>query len=488
MLQVIKCPSCAAPLECDGDPIEKCDFCGSRIAVNQNNLFSENSFGFDGLLKNAHKLKEILRLARGGNKIEAIKIYRETFGTSLAEAKNAVDKLESGQSISFQNIQFQTGNSSQLNKIANLARNGNKIEAIKLYRETFEGVSLLEAKNAVERLERGQSINFQTFEPIKVNTEAAKTALKAVGIFSGSMILISGIITVLVIAVVGIVLWMTLSKIEKTTQITSSSPSTSKLIESTQSSFAHEVLRFGGEGTGAGKFTDNRVIAVDGEGKIYSADYQGGRVQVFEKDGKFLTQWFVKERDSVIYSLAASRKGTVFVTQPSGKIMAYEGSSGKLLNEAKLDISSALSTTLDGKVVAANRTDILVIDETLKPVSTYKNAAQNAGIQGGFNYLATNGLGEIFAINRFGKDVVKFSAEGKFLDRFKVKPISVRDFAIDPKGRIFIADSNEIFVYQPDGTLVDSFKPNQCFAITFNDEGELITASRPFVVKYTVNQ
>ena len=145
-----------------------------------------------------------------------------------------------------------------------------------------------------------------------------------------------------------------------------------KQIGSEEPSFAKEILRFGGEGNGAGKFTDNRVIAVDGEGKIYSADYEGGRIQIFDKDGKFLTQWFVEKKESPIYSLAANRKGTVFVTQPSGKIMAFEGSSGKLLNEAKLDITSALTTTLDGKIVAANRTDILVIDESLKPIATYK--------------------------------------------------------------------------------------------------------------------
>ncbi|NJM53963.1 MAG: hypothetical protein HC846_11600 [Blastocatellia bacterium] len=101
MLQVIKCPSCAAPLECDGDAFEKCDFCGSQVAVNQNNVFSENSFGFEGLLRNAHQLKEILRLARNGNKIEAIRRYRETFGVGLKEAKDAVERLERGESVSF---------------------------------------------------------------------------------------------------------------------------------------------------------------------------------------------------------------------------------------------------------------------------------------------------------------------------------------------------------------------------------------------------
>ena len=430
MLQVIKCPSCAAPLECDGDAFEKCDFCGSQVAVNQNNVFSENSAGFDGLLKNAHKLKEILRLARGGNKIEAIKMYRETFGVGLKEAKDAVDRLESGQSVSFQNVQFVSP------------------------------------------------------QAIKINTEAV---VKGVKIFGGAMaiFIILGILVAL--AGVGVAIYSVYKSVNRVTNNISSS-STPKTSENTKPTFAREILRIGGEGNGAGKFTDNRVIAVDGEGKIYSADYEGGRVQVFEKDGKFLTQWFVKDKEAIIYSLAANRKGTVFVTQPSGKITAYEGASGNLLKEAKHDLTSALYPTLDGKIIAANRTDILLIDENLNTVSTFKNAAQSAGVKDGFNYLAVNGLGEIFATGDKGKDLVKFSADGKFVDRFKIKPTSIKDLAIDPKGRIFIAETNEIFVYQPDGNLIDSFKTNQCFAISFNDEGELLTTSRPFIVKYAVNQ
>lgn len=426
MLQVIKCPSCAAPLECDGDAFEKCEFCGSQIAVSQNNVFNQNSFGFDGLLQNAHKLKAILHLARNGNKIEAIKRYRETFGVGLKEAKDAVERLESGQSVSFQNVQFVSP------------------------------------------------------QPIKINTEAV---VKTAKVFGGVTAVMIVLLIIGIIASIGFAVWMSLRTINRSGVILPS-----KITESAKSSFAREILRFGGEGNGAGKFTDNRTVAIDGEGKIYSADYLGGRVQVFDKDGKFLTQWFVKDKEAVILSLTANRKGNVFVTQPGGKLTAYEGASGNILKEAKLDLTSALYPTADGKIIAANRNDILLIDENLNIVSTFKNAAQSAGIQNGFNYLAVNGLGEIFAVSRDGKDVAKFSAAGKFADRFKIKLTRIEDMAIDPKGRIFITDMNDIFVYQPDGALVDSFKANQCFALIFNDQGELLTATRPFVVKYSVNQ
>lgn len=431
MLQVIKCPSCAAPLECDGDAFEKCDFCGSQVAVNQNNVFTQNSFGFDGLLQQAHKLKDILRLARSGRKIDAIKLYRETFGVGLKEAKDAVERLENGQSVNFQKVQFYTP------------------------------------------------------PAINVNPEAVKTTVK---IFGGAMTLVFAIGILGALLGVGVAIfavYVSFKQSPPNNYPTSASPSQPTVINS---SFAKEILRFGGDGNGAGKFTDNRTVAIDGEGRIYSEDYQGGRVQVFDKDGKFLNQWFVKDKEAVLLSLTANRKGTVFITQPGGKITAYEGTIGNILKDTKLNITSALYPTSDGKIIAASRNDILLIDENLNVVSTFKNASVSAGIKNGFNYLATNGLGEIFATTDDGKDLAKFSADGKFVDRFKIKPPGIKDMAIDPKGRIFFTDGSSIYVYQADGTLVNSFSASQCFSLIFNDQGELLTATRPFVVKYSVNQ
>ena len=75
MLKIIKCPSCAAPLECDGDAFEKCLFCGSQVAVRPDSVFSENTAGFSGMLKNAVQLKEILRLVRSATKLKPLNFF-----------------------------------------------------------------------------------------------------------------------------------------------------------------------------------------------------------------------------------------------------------------------------------------------------------------------------------------------------------------------------------------------------------------------------
>lgn len=182
MIQVIKCPSCAAPLEIDGNRIERCSFCGSRLAVSPNNVVSPGSFEFDGLLSQAQKLKEILHLARSDRKIEAIKIYRETFGSGLAEAKDAVENLIAGNRVDFTDFQIfsvnsplnQTGKTiAQSPKIAEIRqelRLSHKLNAIKIYRETFGG-GLKEAKDAVESLERGENPQIQVNKFLQFNTQ-----------------------------------------------------------------------------------------------------------------------------------------------------------------------------------------------------------------------------------------------------------------------------------------------------------------------------
>ena len=47
---------------------------------------------------------------------------------------------------------------------------------------------------------------------------------------------------------------------------------------------------------------------------------------------------------------------------------------------------------------------------------------------------------------------------------------------------------SQVLIYQANGDLIDSFQTTQSFSLAFNEQGELLTASRPFVVKYEVNQ
>ncbi len=198
MIQVFKCPSCGASLSYEGGsaPTITCQFCGSTVAVPEelrakpepaSSPETAPAPGLDlgGALSGLplDKLAELKQMARSGPKIEAIKLYRELFPqTGLAEAKEAVEKLEAGQPLVFTSTTVEplgvaeASQSDRLARVLELARTGQKIEAIKLFRE-ITGMGLKESKDAVEAMEAGQSVAVSQF-PIQSPGASADKATR----------------------------------------------------------------------------------------------------------------------------------------------------------------------------------------------------------------------------------------------------------------------------------------------------------------------
>jgi ribosomal protein L7/L12 len=102
---------------------------------------------------------EMRRLIAGDKKIEAIKVVREATGLGLKEAKDLVEAAERGEPIFPPVVEQPTVERPLLppdwpEQVLELLRQGNKLEAIKLYRQET-GVGLKEAKDAVEEMEKG---------------------------------------------------------------------------------------------------------------------------------------------------------------------------------------------------------------------------------------------------------------------------------------------------------------------------------------------
>jgi DNA-binding beta-propeller fold protein YncE len=264
--------------------------------------------------------------------------------------------------------------------------------------------------------------------------------------------------------------------------------------------FASIALKFGSEGIGAGSFTDARHIAVDAEGHIYVGDYTGGRVQVFDAAGKFITQWMVDAK-MPLRGLAADRRGTVYVVQ-SGKIRRYEGASGKLLGDVAYNEGNAFDDVVvaaDGGLVATfhhHRDDIVRFDATGRAVKVIRAAISSQSDRSELDMsVAVDGLGNIYALGSFNDAVFKFTPDGRFMTRFGSDGDQPGQFraphaiAVDNQGRVYVSDSKGIQVFDADGRYLDVFKPVPvAFGLVFNDRNELFVAARTQVVKLTLNK
>ena len=266
----------------------------------------------------------------------------------------------------------------------------------------------------------------------------------------------------------------------------------------TRNSFANVLLEFGSEGIGPGMFNDARSIAVDGEGRIYVGEYTGGRIQVFDSAGKFVTQWSIGDRKTLLRGLAADRKGNVYVAE-GGRIDRYRGDTGEKLGTLGYERNGFddVSVGADGGLVTSwqsNRDDIVVFDANGKHVRTISEAISGASGDSELAMrVAVDGAGNIYALGRFNDGVFKFGRDGKFMNRFGSggdQPGQFRapySIAVDGYGRIYVGDIKGIQVFDANGrylTLLDS--KGMAFGMVFNDKNELFVVARNHVIKFAV--
>jgi outer membrane protein assembly factor BamB len=98
MLETFNCPSCHAALDAPDPPRPsvKCPYCGTTVIVPEELLPEEQPPhpGHQHGRQRDSMTAEIDLLVRQGNKIEAVKLFREAFGVGLREAKEAVEAME----------------------------------------------------------------------------------------------------------------------------------------------------------------------------------------------------------------------------------------------------------------------------------------------------------------------------------------------------------------------------------------------------------
>ena len=303
---------------------------------------------------------------------------------------------------------------------------------------------------------------------------------------------------VIVLAAVGILtpVFYSASRTDKEVK-TPVRPTTPTKKES-KNSYATVLLDFGREGIGPGMFSDARSIAVDGTGRIYVGEYTGGRIQVFDAAGKFVTQWSIGDRKTILRGLAADRKGTVFAVH-GGHIERYQGESGEKFGPVEYEASNFddVTTTVDGGLVTAahgHRDDIVTFDSKGKVALTVPAAISSASGDSELSMrVAVDGSGYIYALGRFNDAVFKFGRDGKFVTRFGGEGDQPGQFrsaysiAVDGYGRVYVGDIKGIQIFDANGRYLARLElKGMAFGMVFNDKNELFVVARDHVVKFAV--
>ncbi len=471
MPQNFNCPNCGAPLDYSGGsaPTIRCPFCNNSVIVPEE--LRDHSSGMDGsVMLQPGKLRDIAELVRAGDKIEAIRLYRAAFNVGLQDAKDAVEALAAGKPVQISSV-------------------------------TFDSSSAADLKSSVES--------------VIVQEQNRSVRQSKASAFVGIAIVVCIILAIALVSLAD----RGLSQIAQVAPPSPTSPPTRTPIPSATPlptptpGFASVVLRFGDKGTGAGLFTDARSIALDAAGNIYVGDYTGGRVQVFDSTGKYITQWKVGNSKTIVRALAADRKGTVYVVA-DGEIMRVEGATGKSLGSLQYPDGNrfdSIALTADGGLLAmwyeaqfgfitsvqGHRDDLVRFDANGKVTQVMRGIISNqTGDPELETQLAVDGLGTIYALGgSFEHGVFKFTLEGKFVNKFGSQGNEPGQFsfsraiAVDNQSRVYVSDNPGIEVFDSNGRYLSTFKSDVSpSAMMFNDQNELFGVDRTQVVKFVLNQ
>ncbi len=424
-----------------------------------------------------------------------------------------------------------SGQEQVLAEVVQLVKNGRKIEAIKRFRETFN-VGLKEAKDVVEAIERHEDIHlggtsFHT-ESVAISTYTSTPSVQTSSGRGGCVVLLIALILIFIGAGAFFLInpaSQTDSIIEQITTLTESQVETTNREDDTfvvittieailpgqtqdgfneiseGPAFAEVILQFGGEeGIGPGFFDDTRRLAVDGEGNIYTGDYSGGRIQVFDAEGNFLATWNAG-KDLYMTGMTVDRSGTAYVINVD-TVEKYNGMSGEFLGT--LDLPGGQRTYFQTAATGPDGNVYLVADDRLVRLDNsgsivldiadpFANIPDFATTQ---NDAAIDGAGNIYVLG--SETIYKLNAQGQFIDQIGSKGeaedqffTSPRSIAVDGKGRIFVDDFWGIKVFEGNGRYLATIdSPGVSFDMVITDENDLLVMDRNSnkVRKYRLNQ
>ena len=258
-------------------------------------------------------------------------------------------------------------------------------------------------------------------------------------------------------------------------------------------------LRFGESGIGAGQFDDPRAIAADGDGNIYVADYSSGRLQSFDRDGKF--RWLANlGEENYVQGLDIARDGALLVVA-RGALRRFNPADGAELPRLPLDEEyyfEDVAVAPDGRIATiVDSEGILVLDRNYQPMLHVPQAVSTAS---GDSELEANididGLGNLYVLGTFNNSVFRFSPDGRFTNRIasqgdaRGQLRAPGDLAIDGQGRIYVSDFNGVQIFDGDGQFLDKFDlGGYVFGLNFDLQDKLYTVSNdPEVMRLRIER
>ena len=244
-------------------------------------------------------------------------------------------------------------------------------------------------------------------------------------------------------------------------------------------------VRFGGEGTGEGRFSHVKALAVAADGTVYVAD-RTQRIQAFDATGKLLRTLSVSTKRkptgpldmdiTEVEGLAATGNGKLWVSigydlvridATTGKVEhTTKGATGKTcFRDLAIDPRGELHAR--SACTNTNRYALVHLDAKGRELHRYEDppdydeaASGRVAVDGAGRWYVPYGTrSEVRVLEPDGSVFTRFgqrgSGEGEF-ESFAIDAIS-----LDPTGRVYVRESSEILIFTPEGKFLQRFDPGE---------------------------
>ena len=443
-LKVLKCPSCGAPLEPEkgGAPTMRCPYCGAAVYIPELMRSSPNS-NESGRTGGYTSLSDVTTLAKQGRLDEAAKIYSKITGLSYENAMFSVKSMA-----------------------------GIRDEA------PTQGPSFPSPPSS------SQPGAGETFNPPPYAQPAPSRPM--VRARSGGCL--SGLTRFAIVILILLSAFPTLLK-NLNFQLPFELPFVSgeSIIPPP---FAKEVMSFK-----PSAFKDPRAIGLDGKGNILVFNYNSSEVQVFDPEGNKTMEFKVTEnngRELNQDNMVVSRDGTIFIpgftsilvfNENAERVREIDNKDMFITHSISIGPDDTLYAIVSDGVVRLNNNgsaDLMITNAIIEEVS---------GESPGIGAMGVDSQGNIYFIGDFVKDILKFSPDGQFIDKFGGDFDSVRQIAFDGYGRIYVVDFFDVKVYDTDYRYINRIE-GSFWGIDFDSQDYMyaVTTNSDKVIKYEIQK